>query len=81
MSRRKYGALKTLMYEREITQDDVAREIGMPASTLKRRFSGREPWDTDLMERVGEVLDIPIDQWLHYFYDGPAQPKRLMEIV
>lgn len=73
MARRKYSALKTLMYEKEITQRDVAERTGYKQATLSSRFQGAYPWDTEMMEKVAAVLDIPIDQWLTYFYEGPAR--------
>lgn len=64
MPKRRYKNLKNLMYEQEITQQQLSKITGIPLSTLRRRFAGHEPWDFDYIEAVAPVLNIPFAKWL-----------------
>ena len=57
MPKRRYKNLKNLMYEQEITQQQLSKITGIPLSTLRRRFAGHEPWDFRIMD--GQVLAKP----------------------
>ena len=69
MARRKFARLKALMYEQEITQADLVPVMGHGTTYISERLNGKQPWDTDGMRAVGNLLGIPRDQWLDYFME------------
>ncbi len=73
MARRKFARLKSALYEAELTQADIARACGRGTTYISRRMNGREPFNTADMLVIGRLLDLPRDQWLNYFVDGPVQ--------
>jgi len=53
--------------EQRVTQKDISNKTGIAPSTLGRRMTGVNPWDTDQLAKVANVLDcLPgdlIPQW------------------
>lgn len=72
MARRKYIKLKALMYERGVSQADLAPVVGHGLTYIVRRMTGKEPWNLDDVKAIGELLEIPRDHWLDYFIDEGA---------
>ena len=47
MPKRKFAKLKAAMYEAEITQADIAREVGRSVNYISLRMTGREPFNVE----------------------------------
>ena len=69
MAKRKYAKLKALMYEKDVRQIDLEPGIGRKIAYISTRLNGKEPWNTQEMEAIGTLLEIPREQWLDYFID------------
>lgn len=69
MARRKFAKLKALLYEKELIQADLARELGRSGTYITVRMNGKEPWSLDDVQAIGEMLEIPREQWLDFFID------------
>ena len=69
MARRRFAKLKVAMYEAEVTQADIAKRIGAGITYVSRRMNGREPFNTDDIRQIGEMLHLDRAQWLDYFMD------------
>ena len=72
MARRKYATLKALMFEKDVRQIDLEPVIGRKIAYISTRLNGKEPWNTEEIQAIGKLLEIPREQWLDYFIDGEA---------
>ena len=70
MARRKFNSLKALMYEMEVTQDELSKRMGRSGTYINRRFTAKEPFDTEDIKTIAKELNIPKAQWLDYFFEG-----------
>lgn len=71
-----FKALRVRMVEKEIMQSEVARRVGMAESTLSTRMMGRQPFTAWQIEAIAEVLQIPPEEWHHYFFDRAPKSKK-----
>lgn len=69
MARRKFNKLKTLMYELNVTQDDLVPVIDRSSAYISLRLTARRPWNTDEIQLIAAFLDIPREEWLEYFIE------------
>lgn len=67
MARRKFAKLKALMYEKEITQLDVAHQIGRSGSYVAKRMNSQASFTLEDIRTIGTMLSIPREKWLEYF--------------
>ncbi|MFR8012247.1 MAG: hypothetical protein ACLU8W_10900 [Clostridia bacterium] len=67
--RRKFSKLKALMFEQEISQEYIARQLGRGTTYVARRMNAHEPFTTEDMRIIGNLLDIPRSEWLDYFME------------
>lgn len=67
--RKKFLKLKTLMFEKEITQEDIARQLGRGTTYVSHRMNGHEPFNTRDMKIIGDLLGIHSLQWGDYFIE------------
>ena len=73
---RKFLKLKLRATECGYRQDELAKAAGMALPTLSRRLNGNQPWDTEQMDSVAAVLNIPFESYPEYFWDrGGAWPS------
>lgn len=70
--------IRTLCEERKITMRELARRIGRDESTIQSAIR-RGTTNTKTIEKIAEVLEVPVG----YFFDsepkGDARPKSLPE--
>lgn len=76
MARRKFAKLKALLYEKELIQADLAREVGRSGTYITVRMNGKEPWSLDDVQVIGKMLEIPREQWLDYFIDSTLDGRE-----
>lgn len=69
MARRKFNKLKTLMYELDVTQDDLVPVIDRSTAYISLRLTARRPWNTDEIQQIAAFLGIPREEWLDYFIE------------
>ena len=69
MARRKFNRLKTLMYELNVTQDDLVPVIDRSTAYISLRLTARRPWNTDEIQQIAAFLGIPREEWLDYFIE------------
>lgn len=67
MAKRKYAKLKARMFERDVRQVDLVPVLGRGIAYISTRLNAHKPWNTDEMQRIGELLDIPQTEWPDYF--------------
>ena len=67
------------MVEKEILQAEAARRAGMAESTLSSRMQGRQPFTAWQIEAIADVLQIPPEEWHHYFFDRARATKKPAE--
>lgn len=51
-------SLHLVMWERGITQEWLARELGVTQSTMSRKIKGRAPWTLAEVYKVAAALDL-----------------------
>lgn len=61
-------ALKGKIVENGLSQDDVAKMIGLSSSTFNRRINDKV-FGSDEIEKMANVLKISNDDILHIFFD------------
>ena len=69
MARRKFNKLKTLMYELDVTQDDLVPVIDRSTAYISLRLTARRPCNTDEIQQIAAFLGIPREEWLDYFIE------------
>lgn len=57
-----YHKLKCRMFERGVTQHDIAAEIGVTQAWVNRRFTNRTPWSLQDVYAVCDILAIPYSE-------------------
>jgi cyanate lyase len=62
-----YKKLRVRMYERGVTQRDVAEAIGKNHACISWRLSGRTQWRLPEMVAVMKYLDIDNDRMYEFF--------------
>ena len=73
---RKFHKLRVRFAECEMRQGDVAQAAGIAKSTMTARMKGYQPWTSDEIMAVAEVLNIPREQFGEYFFElSPAGKK------
>ena len=63
-----YRALKIRMIESDLTQSEISEKAGISYSTLSGRMMGRRPFTALEMQRIGDVLGIPAEEYHLYFF-------------
>lgn len=69
MARRKFSRLKSLMYERELTQSDLTEVVGRGKTYISRRLNGKEPFNTEDIKIISDMLNIPLSECTEYFFE------------
>ena len=59
---------KNRRHERNISQLELARHLGIPPGTLSRYESGRRKWPPDLYRRACQYLDLPADKFSRHYW-------------
>ena len=60
--------IKARMDELNITQAQLAREIGIATPTICQKINNIRPFSLDEAERVATVLEIPDNEFGGYFF-------------
>lgn len=56
---RPYHKLKCRMFEKEQTQADIAKEMGVSMTFISRRLTGKAQWELETVYKVCDILEIP----------------------
>ena len=67
---RLYHRLKCKMFEQEVTQEDMAKEMGVSRTFVSRRMNGKDQWELDVVYKVCDMLEIPYTEIYTYFPKG-----------
>lgn len=67
-----FHALRIRFAEAEMSQNQVAREIGIAESTMTARMTGTQPFTAWEIAAAGKLLGIPPEEYHKYFF-GPAK--------
>ena len=63
-----YSKLLGKLREKHLTQEQLAKAIGMNKSTLNLKLNGRYPFTTKEIDGICKVLDIPNQEIGEYFF-------------
>lgn len=63
-----YSKLLGRMKERGVTQEQLAKEIGITESTLNAKLNNKFNFKANEMDAICRVLDIPNDEIGAYFF-------------
>ena len=66
----KFKTLRLRMLELDYTQGEVARRVGMAASTMTARMQGQQPFTSWEMAAIGKLLKIEPARYCDFFFDG-----------
>lgn len=56
--------VRAILARRRLSQQVVADAAGWSQSYLARRMAGRRPFDLADLDRLSEVLDVPVGEFL-----------------
>lgn len=71
--------IKQLRKDRRIKQADLAKQIGVPQSTLSKYENGNLRIDTDTLTKIAKALDVSVDELLGRERDhSPFSPENLV---
>ena len=62
--------LKCRMFEYEMTQEDIAKELGVSRTFISRRMTGKDQWELDVVYKVCDLLEIPYTEICKFFPKG-----------
>lgn len=68
MAKYNYSKLLGRMKERGITQEQLAKEIGINEATLNSKLNNRFQFKADEIDAICRVLDIPNEEIGAYFF-------------
>lgn len=60
--------LKGLMKEKNLTQEDIAKELNISKSTFNLKLNSNAYFSQTEIYKIGELLSIPAEQYLEYFF-------------
>ncbi len=66
-NRKKFNALKTLLYQRGIDRQYIAQPIGRGNTYLGQRLKGEKPFELTDVYKICNYLKIPLEQIPEYF--------------
>lgn len=58
---RGYVAIRMLMIKNGLTQDELAKKLGMSKSTLNRKLNCKTPWLLDECLLLSNILGVTLD--------------------
>lgn len=70
-----YHKLRVRFAECEMRQGDVAQAAGIAKSTMTARMQGKQPFTAWEIQRVAEVLGIPLEQYGDFFFEPSPKTK------
>jgi len=56
--------IRAEMARQRVTGAELARRLGVSGPWVNYRLNGKQPFDTDDLERVAEALDRPVTHFL-----------------
>lgn len=62
------GKIKGRMVELGLTQEKVAKEIGIAQATLNQKINNVRPMDLEEAEKLSEILGLRPDEFCIYFF-------------
>ena len=60
--------LKGLMKEKNLTQEDIAKELNISKSTFNLKLNSNAYFSQTEIYKMAELLNIPAEQYLEYFF-------------
>lgn len=70
---RAYRKLRALLFEKELTQQHLAKKLGRSKAYMSDRFSGKMPFDLDEAYSICDLLGLEYNQIPEYFPKGGNQ--------
>ena len=68
MKEKNYAKLRGRTIEKGMSQKDVAKQIGMSETTYSLKLNGRYPLKQSEMQKIINLLSIPVDEIGSYFF-------------
>lgn len=68
MAKYDYSKLLGKIRERGMTQEDVAKMIGISACSLNLSLNNKRVWRQDEMLTICDVLEVPVEEVDSYFF-------------
>jgi transcriptional regulator with XRE-family HTH domain len=65
LAERVVGEIRAEMARQDVTQAEVAQKLGVTQQTLSKRFAGLKPFDLLEVERLADILGVPVRQFLN----------------
>ncbi|KAI4450795.1 hypothetical protein C823_005332 [Eubacterium plexicaudatum ASF492] len=72
--------LKTLRKQRNISQADIANELGIKPAAVSKYETGRVPLSEDSIEKLCEILKVSADELLGLSNTSPISSKAAGQI-
>lgn len=60
--------IKGRMKEKDLSQEDVAKKLGIAQSTFSQKINGIRGLSLDEANKLSEVLEIPQNEFGDYFF-------------
>ena len=73
---KKFKKLKTLLFEMDIKQTELCKEIKKSQTYLTDRMMARRPFEMDVVYAICDYLDIPYSKIPEYFPPKGVQIPR-----
>ena len=62
MKNEKKSKIKALLYEKNITQSECAKKLGIAVSTLNRKLNGECDWKLNECIMLAKLLETPVEE-------------------
>jgi len=60
--KREFRKIKALLYEKNITQSECAKKLGIAVSTLNRKLNGECDWKLNECIMLAKLLETPVEE-------------------
>lgn len=65
LTQRVAAEVRAEVARQNVTQDRVAQILGVAQPNVSRRLNGKQPFDTDELDKLAVAFGIPVDRFLN----------------
>lgn len=64
LTQRVAAEVRAEVARQNVTQEHLARVLGVAQPNISRRLTGKQPFDTDELDKLAVAFGVPVDRFL-----------------
>lgn len=64
LTQRVAAEVRAEVARQSVTQDHIAQILGVAQPNVSRRLNGKQPFDTDELDKLAAAFGVPVDRFL-----------------